>query len=107
MDPETAKVTRTSSITTVEQLGAGIREVRELAERAGRDPDALDFPVQALHANLEELGTPEVDDRWCREVEQLRAAGVTWLFLEPPASSPERCVEVLDRVASQLLPKVR
>jgi probable F420-dependent oxidoreductase len=91
-----------------------VREVRQAAEAAGRDPDSLHIVCRgsfALHASPQGAerrplwGTIE---EIRQDVERYRAAGLTELFLEgnfdPRGASLERALEVMEALAPGTAP---
>jgi probable F420-dependent oxidoreductase len=74
------------------ELAAGVAELRELAERAGRDPSALRV---AAKPGVRVRATADL-------VAELAAAGATDFVVDPPhAEGRERALEEIQRVAEE------
>ena len=106
VDSTLAQATRTAPIATVEDVAAAVRDLWSLAEEAGRDPAEIDVVIQTPPGGVSDIGAVGSDERWQEEVQALKAAGVTWLVLEPPNDDLDRCLEVLGRVGTEVLPGV-
>jgi probable F420-dependent oxidoreductase len=74
---------------TPADLATGVRELRDLAEKAGRDP-----------ARLRVVAKPGLGVRVTRElVDEFASAGATDFVLDPPHRNPEASLEEIRRVA--------
>jgi alkanesulfonate monooxygenase SsuD/methylene tetrahydromethanopterin reductase-like flavin-dependent oxidoreductase (luciferase family) len=91
VDEQMSKTTRTAPIDSIESLGAAIADLHRLLEEAGRDPADIDVQVQWRAASSVENDPAAALDR----IEQLAAAGVTWLALNPPVDDVDRCIDLL------------
>ncbi len=99
-------VTRTSRTAPIGSLGAlrdSITDLRRLLEESGRDPATVDVQVQWPRVSSVEADPGEALDL----IEQLSAAGVTWVALDPPADDVDRSLDLLAAYGEQVLAPVR
>jgi probable F420-dependent oxidoreductase len=99
---EQSKTTRTPAIENIEDLRAAIADLRRLTEEAGRDPAGIDVQVQ-----WRELAIERDPDEALRLLEQLAAAGVTWVVLNPPNTDLDRCLDALGTYAGKVIARAR
>ena len=95
---------RTAAIESPSDLGEKIELLGELADQAGRS-DAIDvnFVPFGSAMNLSEL--PEAD-RFCEQVRELEAVGVTWLSVGMPTPSRDAYVENVARFGEEVIARL-
>lgn len=96
-----ARGARTDAIESVEELAAGIDEVRAIADEAGRS-GPLDVCWSAPHTL--EPGR-SVDER-CAHVAELARIGVTWMVVRLEAPDRAALVEEVQRFGSEIIREV-
>jgi probable F420-dependent oxidoreductase len=91
-----AQTARTASMESLDELGAGIDDLRRRCETAGRDPGAIDVTFTNAAG-----GNPADDDfnadAYLSGVEKLAALGVTWTQVQVPGDSLAHAVETIER----------
>ena len=91
-----AQTARTAAMETLDDLTAGIDDLRRRCEAAGRDPSALDVAFTNAAG-----GNPAADafdaDAFLAGLEELTARGVTWVQVHVPGDSLAHTVEVIER----------
>jgi probable F420-dependent oxidoreductase len=91
-----AQTARTAAMETLDDLAAGIDDLRRRCDAAGRDPSVID--VTFTNANG---GTPADDDfnadEFLSGVEKLEALGVTWTQVQIPGDSLTHAVETIEK----------
>ena len=91
-----AQTARTAAMETLDDLTAGIDDLRRRCEAAGRDSSALDVAFTNAAG-----GNPAADDfdadAFLAGLEQLTARGVTWVQVQVPGDSLAHAVEVIER----------
>ena len=102
---------------TPEQYAAGRRQVQELAEQAGRDPDTLTWSARV---EVEAANGPSSDraasraripgndpEQTALSIAAYRDAGVDHLVLALNTGNPDRIQELMTNLATQTLPQFR
>lgn len=84
---------RTPAIASIEQLAAGIAEVRATAAEAGRDPASLEFQIQTSQARFPAGGLSVEQHR--DHLGRLAEAGVTRFVVQPPGVGPDALADRL------------
>lgn len=102
---------------TPEQYAADRRQVQELAQQAGRDPDALTWSarVEVAAANgpssdraANRARIPGNDpEQTAQSIAAYRDAGVQHLVLALNTGSPDRIRELMENLATQTIPQFR
>jgi alkanesulfonate monooxygenase SsuD/methylene tetrahydromethanopterin reductase-like flavin-dependent oxidoreductase (luciferase family) len=91
-----AQTARTAAMETLDDLAAGIDDLRRRCDAAGRDPSVID--VTFTNANG---GAPADDDfnadEFLSGVEKLEALGVTWTQVQIPGDSLAHAVETIEK----------
>lgn len=91
-----AQTARTAAMDTLDELGAGIDDLRRRCEAAGRDPAGVDVTFSNAAG-----GNPAADDfnadEFLSGVEKLAALGVTWTQVQIPGDSLAHAVETIER----------
>jgi probable F420-dependent oxidoreductase len=91
-----AQTARTAAMETLDDLAAGIDDLRRRCDAAGRDPSVID--VTFTNANG---GSPAADDfnadEFLSGVEKLEALGVTWTQVQIPGDSLANAVETIEK----------
>ncbi len=91
-----AQTARTAAMETLDDLAAGIDDLRRRCEAAGRDPSALDVTFTNASG-----GNPADEDfnadAFLSGVEKLAALGVTWVQVQVPGDSLAHAVETIER----------
>ncbi|MBM7369247.1 TIGR03619 family F420-dependent LLM class oxidoreductase [Gordonia hydrophobica] len=90
--PSMSASIRTSTIEDVPALSRAIRALSDDLERAGRDPSSVDIQVEAP---LIDADDPAAVRRGQEQIEELAAAGVTWLIVHLDPSSPQAAEQSL------------
>ena len=100
--PELARRRRTAVIASVDDLAARVSRARALAAEVGRTrPFEVSFTVRGLRT----YGTAEFDrPGFLAHVAALRAAGVTWLTVNLPATTRDEHVARIARFGEEILP---
>ena len=101
IDESLAATTRTAALSTPDDLAVAVSELRELTEAEGRDPAALDVPVQSRHSDV--LVTGGSLDEHRAHLKELAAAGATWFVVRVPASGLAEATEALDRYGRDVI----
>jgi probable F420-dependent oxidoreductase len=89
---------RTPAITTFSQLQDGIDHVKMLTDRAGRDPDRLDFQVRT-HKSARPLTEALVGEH-LDHLNSVKHAGATWYVFQPPTVSAAAALEGIEQYQS-------
>jgi hypothetical protein len=91
-----AQTARTASMESLDELGAGIEDLRGRCEAVGRDPGVIDVTFTNAAG-----GNPADDDfnadAYLSGVEKLAALGVTWTQVQVPGDSLAHAVETIER----------
>jgi probable F420-dependent oxidoreductase len=91
-----AQTARTAAMDTLDDLGAGIDDLRRRCEAVGRDPAEVDVTFSNAAG-----GNPADDDfnadAFLSGVEKLAALGVTWTQVQVPGDSLAHAVETIER----------
>jgi probable F420-dependent oxidoreductase len=91
-----AQTARTAAMESLEELGAGIDDLRRRCEAADRDPSAVDVTFTNAAS-----GSPADDDfnadAYLSGIEKLAALGVTWTQVQVPGDSLAHAVETIER----------
>jgi probable F420-dependent oxidoreductase len=99
-----AQTARTAAMESLDDLKAGIDDLRRRCEAAGRDPSALDVTFTNAKG-----GNPADDDfnadAHLDGIEKLAALGVTWLQAGVPGDSLAHAVETIERFGSLVIDK--
>ncbi len=97
-----AQTARTAAIETLDDLAAGIDDLRRRCEAAGRDPSGVDVTFTNASG-----GSPSEEDFNAEEflsgVEKLAALGVTWVQVQVPGDSLAHAVETIQRFGEQVV----
>jgi probable F420-dependent oxidoreductase len=97
-----AETARTAAMESLDDLKAGIDDLRRRCEAAGRDPSALDVTFTNATG-----GNPADDDfnadAYLDGIEKLAALGVTWLQAGVPGDSLAHAVEIIERFGSLVI----
>jgi probable F420-dependent oxidoreductase len=97
-----AQTARTAALDSLDQLAAGIDDLRRRIDAAGRDWSGID--VTWTNA---EGGSPANDDfnadAYLGGVEKLAALGVTWLQVGVPGDTLAHAVEAIERFGSSVI----
>ena len=97
-----ARTAGTATLDSLDQLAAGIDDLRRRIDAAGRDWSGID--VTWTNA---EGGSPATDafnaDAYLGGVEKLAALGVTWLQVGVPGDSLAHAVEAIERFGSSVI----
>jgi probable F420-dependent oxidoreductase len=99
---DAAATTRTSALSTPDELAVAIAELREFAEQAGRDPDAIDVQVQSAHSD-DLCGDSSSLDGHGAHLKALADAGVTWFVARVPAGGVEVATDALARYGREVI----
>jgi probable F420-dependent oxidoreductase len=91
IEPAFAKTTRTAALSSVDELGRAVDELRQMAEGAGRDASEIDVQVHWRAAGGVDTDPVEALDR----LSELAGAGVTWVVLNPPVDDVGRCLDLI------------
>jgi probable F420-dependent oxidoreductase len=91
-----AQTARTAAMESLDDLKAGIDDLRRRCEAAGRDPSALDVTFTNAKG-----GNPADDDfnadAFLSGLEKLTALGVTWVQVQVPGDSLAHAVETIEK----------
>ena len=91
-----AQTARTAAMESLDDLKAGIDDLRRRCEAAGRDPSALDVTFTNATG-----GNPADDDfnadAFLSGLEKLTALGVTWVQVQVPGDSLAHAVETIEK----------
>ena len=104
VNPEFGRRTHTASIESIDDLAAGIRELRALADERGRR--------EALDVNFVPFGTsmggaiPDAD-AFCEQLQKLEANGVTWISMGLPSPSRAAYCENAARFGAEIIARLR
>lgn len=93
--------TRTSAIENVEDLAAGIRYLREVAESIGREGelDVNFVPWERGMNSANALDTAAL----CEQFAQLEAVGVTWVSVGLPGATRDAYLESVERFGAEVI----
>ena len=101
-----AQTARTAALDSVEQLAAGIADLRRRLEDAGRDPRDVD--VVFTNGVGGSPGDGDFDpDAFLTGVAELGAAGVTWVQVSVPGDSLSHALEAIEEFGSSVVAEVR
>lgn len=97
-----AQTARTAAMETLDDLSAGIDDLRRRCEAVGRDPAALDVTFSNASGGI------PADDAFNAEeflsgVEKLAALGVTWVQVQVPGDSLAHAVETIEKFGEQVI----
>ena len=97
-----AQTARTAAMESLDDLGAGLDDLRRRCDAAGRDPSALDVTF------TNGVGGSPADadfnaDEFLSGIEKLEALGVTWTQVQLPGDSLARVLETIDRFGQQVV----
>jgi probable F420-dependent oxidoreductase len=91
-----AQTARTAAMETLDDLAAGIDDLRRRCDAAGRDPSVIDVTFTNAKG-----GAPADDDfdadEFLSGVEKLEALGVTWTQVQIPGDSMAHAVETIEK----------
>jgi probable F420-dependent oxidoreductase len=91
-----AQTARTAAMESLDDLKAGIDDLRRRCEAAGRDPSALDVTFTNATG-----GNPADDDfnadAFLSGLEKLTALGLTWVQVQVPGDSLAHAVETIEK----------
>ncbi|MDT5323784.1 MAG: hypothetical protein QOF25_936 [Mycobacterium sp.] len=91
-----AETARTAAMESLDDLKAGIDDLRRRCEAAGRDPSALDVTFTNATG-----GNPADDDfnadAFLSGLEKLTALGLTWVQVQVPGDSLAHAVETIEK----------
>ncbi|MBJ7336629.1 LLM class F420-dependent oxidoreductase [Mycolicibacterium sp.] len=97
-----AQTARTAAMETLDDLAAGIDDLRRRCDAAGRDPNALDVTFTNAAG-----GNPADDDfsadQFLSGVEKLEALGVTWIQVQIPGDSLAHALEVIEKFGTLVI----
>lgn len=97
-----AQTAKTAAIDSVEQLAAGIDDLRRRLDEAGRDPSAVDVAFSSFYR-----GGPGDDDfnadAYLTQLEQLAAIGVTWVQVHIPGTGVARAVAAMEKFKATVI----
>lgn len=88
--PSMSRLNRDTGVQSVEHLGEKIARIRELREAFGRTGP---FEITIGSRSRIGFGKPGGADAVLAETEELAAAGVDWMFLNPPHPSRQAWIE--------------
>jgi len=91
IDPDMAKTTRTAPLRTTRDLARAVEDLRELAAAEGRDGGQLDVQVEWRKSSSVTTSADHILER----VEELSAAGATFMVVDPPGDDLERTVDLI------------
>jgi probable F420-dependent oxidoreductase len=103
--PEFGRRTHTAAIETIDDLAAGIRELRALADQRGRR-EALDVCFVPFGTGMQQRALPDAD-AFCEEVQKLEAIGVTWVPMGIPCPSRAAYCENAARFGAEIIARLR
>jgi probable F420-dependent oxidoreductase len=99
--PEMARTTRTPAFSTIDELKAGIADLRVLLDEAGRGDAQIDIQVASISPrNGEGERSPE---EYRDYLGQLAEIGVTWTIINPPPTSVEESLDLLASYAADFI----
>lgn len=97
-----ARTAGTTALDSVDQLAAGIDDLRRRCDQAGRDWSAIDVAFSNLDG-----GRPGSDDfnadAYLAQLDRLAAHGVTWLQVGLPGDSLAHALEAVDQFGAQVI----
>lgn len=96
-----AATTRTAALSSVGELAAAVRELRELVADNGRDPDGIDVQVADEHGAAHDPARSAEQHR--DHLGRLTEAGATWYVVHPPGGSVEECRDALTAYATDMI----
>ncbi len=103
VDEVVTRTSRTAPIDSVATLRAMVADLRRLVEEAGRDPAGIDVQVQWREAASVERAPGEA----LALIEDLAAAGVTWVALDPPTEDVEHSLDLLAAYGENVVARAR
>jgi probable F420-dependent oxidoreductase len=89
--PDMAKTTRTAPLRTTGDLARAVEDLRQLAAAEGREGDPLDVQVEWRESSSITADTGHTLER----LEELTAAGATYMVVDPPGDDVERTVDLI------------
>jgi probable F420-dependent oxidoreductase len=96
-----AQTTKTTSLDTLEDLGAMLAHLWQHVEQAGRDRSEIDV---AFRAEAGEVGTSGFDvDRHLESLAGLAGMGVTWNGVPTPTASLSRAIDALHEYGERII----
>ncbi len=97
-----AQTARTSAMESLDDLTAGIDDLKRKCDAAGRDPADIDITFTNAAG-----GNPAADDfhpdQFLTGIEELEARGVTWTQVQLPGDSLSHALETIDRFGMQVV----
>jgi probable F420-dependent oxidoreductase len=97
-----AQTARTAAMESLDDLSAGIDDLRRKCDAAGRDPADIDITFTNAAG-----GNPAADDfhpdRFLSGIEELEARGVTWTQIQLPGDSLSHALDTIDRFGAQVV----
>jgi probable F420-dependent oxidoreductase len=91
IDAGTAAMLGTSALPTIAEVGAAVRDLRERAESAGRDPEGIDVQIEG--AVTTRMDRPAAET--ASVIAELAGIGVTWMVVDPPGDDVERALDTI------------
>lgn len=95
--PAFARTVRTAPLSTLDDLGAAIDDLRSRVAAAGRDPGSISVHFDGLGAMDAE---PDIT---LKQVDDLTAIGVTHALVRPPQASTTEVVEAVERFGASVI----
>jgi probable F420-dependent oxidoreductase len=96
--------TRTAAIESIDDLAAGIRELRDRAREAGRE-EALDVNFVPFGLGMQQKTLPD-PDAFCEQVQRLEEIGVTWLSVGVPGASRAAYCDNAARLGTEVIARL-
>jgi probable F420-dependent oxidoreductase len=96
-----AATTRTAALTSVDDLAAAVRELRDLVAEAGRDPAGIAVQVADEHGAVHDPARSTEQHR--DHLGRLAEAGATWYVVHPPGGSVGECRDALAAYAADMV----
>jgi probable F420-dependent oxidoreductase len=99
-DPNFAKVVRTAELSTTQDIGAAIVDLRGLVEEAGRDPREISVQLDGF-GSIGDPSGPAID-----KAQELAAVGVTHVVVRPPSGPASAVVAEMERFGCEVIEKL-
>lgn len=100
--PELTATSRTRAISSDEELGALIAEIKQGMAERGRDPGSLDVLARSTRGPGPDAGADEVLD----SIAALGKIGVTWTSVPVPRGRFEAAVEAVTRFGDEIISRL-
>jgi probable F420-dependent oxidoreductase len=100
-DVNFAKVVRTARLSTNEEIAAAIRDLRDLVEAAGRQPNEISVQLDGF-GSIGDPSGPAIE-----RAQELAAVGVTHLVVRPSRGPTSMVVDEMERFGSEVIAKLK